>query len=70
MRLGKEPTLIVQGVVAALIVVQSAAIPMAEWAHTLIAVLIVALGALVNRQAVTPVTAAPVASQTPSKPAP
>jgi hypothetical protein len=57
--LGREPTLIIQGVVLALNAVQVAAISMPDWAHTLIIVVSVALGALLNRSQVTPVTKPP-----------
>lgn len=52
--LGKEPTLIIQSVVLALNVVQTAAIPMTTLAHTLIGAGVIGLGAMVNRSQVTP----------------
>lgn len=54
MKLGKEPTLIVQGVVTALTAVQLAAISMSSTAHTIIAAVVIGLGAVVNRQLVSP----------------
>jgi hypothetical protein len=50
----REPTLIIQAIVAALIAVDAAVLTLPAWAHTLIAVLIVGLGAIVNRSKVTP----------------
>lgn len=52
--LSREPTLIIQAIVAALTAVQVAAIPMSVTAHTIIAIAVIALGAVVNRAAVTP----------------
>lgn len=52
--LGSEPTLIIQAVVAALVAVDAAAITMPAWLHTVIAVLIIALGAVVTRSQVSP----------------
>jgi hypothetical protein len=58
--LGREPTLIIQAIVAALIALQTAAISMPAWLHTLIAVWIIMLGAIVNRGLVTPAPPPPL----------
>jgi ABC-type uncharacterized transport system permease subunit len=52
--LGREPTLIIGAIVAALVAVDAAALGLPGWVRTVIAVLIVALGAIVNRSRVTP----------------
>lgn len=57
--LGKEPTLIIQTIVAVLNAVQIAAISLPLWAHTVIVVVTIALGALVNRANVTPASPTP-----------
>lgn len=53
--MGREPTLIIQAIVAALTAIQVSAISMTATAHTIVAVIIIGLGAVVNRQVVTPV---------------
>lgn len=69
MNLGKEPTLIIQAIVTAATAVQVAAIHMSTLAHTVVAIVVIGLGALVNRQAVTPVVS-PVTVRHRTPPAP
>jgi ABC-type uncharacterized transport system permease subunit len=52
--LGREPTLIIGAIVAALVAVDASAVSLPGWVRTLIAVLIIAGGAIVNRSKVTP----------------
>lgn len=70
MTLGKEPTLIIQSIVAAATAIQVAAISMSPLAHMIVAIVVIAGGALVNRQVVTPAKAkpAPVRHRTPPAP--
>jgi hypothetical protein len=53
--LKREPTLVIQAIVAALIAIDAAVLTLPAWAHTVIACLIVGLGAVANRARVTPV---------------
>lgn len=53
--MGREPTIIIQSVVAALNAVQLAAISMPTWTHIVALALIVGLGTYINRGQVTPV---------------
>lgn len=53
--LGREPTLIIQCIVLALNAIQLSAISMSTAAHTIVAVLVIGLGAIVNRSQVSPV---------------
>lgn len=58
--LGPEPTLIIQAVVAMLvaantILTTTSALPLPPWVSTVISIVLVGLGALVNRSQVTPV---------------
>lgn len=53
--MGKEPTLIIQAIVAIATALQLAAIHMSAGLHTIIACVVIAGGALINRQVVTPI---------------
>jgi hypothetical protein len=57
-----EPTLIIWTIWTVLNAVQSAAIGMPAWAHTLILVVTAALGAVLNRSQVSPVSPGPASS--------
>lgn len=54
MTLGREPTLIIYAILAALNAVQWPTISMPTWAHIMVTMLTAALAALVNRSLVTP----------------
>jgi hypothetical protein len=59
LHLGKEPTLILWSVYAALNSAQVAALNVPAWAHTLILAVTAVLAAVLNRSQVTPVIPAP-----------
>lgn len=81
-KLKTEPTAIIWAVWTALNAIQTAAIDMPDWAHTVILVATAALGAFINRSQVTPAAqktpktpeqlplpvASPTASEAPTSP--